>query len=110
MIIAEFLKSSDGLTAAFCIKGHSAMSEAGTDIVCAAVSSAAYLTVNTITDVLKLDPYVEVEDGFLKLVFKTRAQALKAKAVTEGLELHLKGLEKDYPKNVKVKYGGVQNA
>lgn len=110
MIIVEFFKDSESVTAGFCVKGHSGMSEAGTDIVCAAVSSAVYLTVNTITDVLKLNPEVEVRDGFLRLVFKTKAQALKAKTLTDGLELHLKSLEEDYPKNVKVKYGGVQNA
>ena len=110
MIIAEFFKGSESVTAGFCVKGHSGMSEAGTDIVCAAVSSAVYLTVNTITDVLKLNPEVEVRDGFLRLIFRTKAQALKAKTLTDGLELHLKSLEKDYPKNVKVKYGGVQNA
>lgn len=110
MIIVEFFKGSDGVTAGFCVKGHSGMSEAGTDIVCAAVSSAVYLTANTITDVLKLNPSVEVKDGFLRLIFKTKDQALKAQTVTDGLELHLKGLEEDYPKNVKVKYGGVQNA
>lgn len=110
MIIVEFFKGSESVTAGFCVKGHSGLSEAGTDIVCAAVSSAVYLTVNTITDVLKLNPEVEVRDGFLRLVFKTKAQALKAKTLTDGLELHLKSLEEDYPKNVKVKYGGVQNA
>ena len=110
MIIVEFFKGSDKVTVGFCVKGHSGMSEAGTDIVCAAVSSAVYLTANTITDVLMLTPDVEVRDGFLRLVFKTKAEALKAKTLTDGLELHLKGLEEDYPKNVKVKYGGVQNA
>lgn len=110
MIIVEFFKGSESVTAGFCVKGHSGLSEAGTDIVCAAVSSAVYLTVNTITDVLKLNPEVEVRDGFLRLVFRTKNEALKAKTLTEGLELHLKSLEEDYPKNVKVKYGGVQNA
>lgn len=110
MIIVEFFKGSNSVTAGFSVKGHAGMGQAGTDIVCAAVSSAVYLTANTITDVLNLDPVIEVKDGFLKLVFKTRAQALKAKALTDGLELHLKSLEEDYPKNVKVKYGGVQNA
>lgn len=110
MIIIEFFKGSDKVTAGFCVKGHSGMSERGTDIVCAAVSSAVYLTANTITDVLNLDPGIEVKDGFFRLIFKTKDQALKAKVLADGLELHLKSLEEDYPKNVKVKYGGVQNA
>lgn len=42
MIQAEFLMAEGGAAAGFHITGH-AGGEAGTDIVCAAVSSAAYL-------------------------------------------------------------------
>ena len=39
-------------SASFTIKGHSGFSEEGSDIVCAAVSSAAIMSVNTITEIL----------------------------------------------------------
>lgn len=56
MIRADFLSLPDGRLLGFRLCGHAGWGEEGTDIVCAAVSSAAYLVANTATDVLGVTP------------------------------------------------------
>ena len=51
----------DGLITGFTITDHAEYGEEGSDILCAAISSAAYMTVNTITDILGIVVGVEVK-------------------------------------------------
>ena len=68
MILSNFLVDADGKLVGFHIKGHSGNGLFGNDIVCAAVSSAAFMVVNTITDVLNADANISVlEDGEMTL-------------------------------------------
>lgn len=53
MVKAEFL-ISNGKTTGFNISGHSGYSDSGSDIVCAAVSSAVMLIANAITENFKI--------------------------------------------------------
>lgn len=50
MTTVTFLKSDD-IICGFEISGHSDFAEEGSDIVCAAISSAAYMTANTVTEI-----------------------------------------------------------
>lgn len=84
--------------------GHSGAGAEGSDIVCSAVSSALYMAVNTITDVLMLSPQIEIDEGFMKVQMNFY-QAQKAKTVTDGLWLHLNGLAEQYPRNLKLERG-----
>ena len=86
MIRAVFFEGENGR--GFEISGHAGGS-AGTDIVCAAVSSAVYMAANTVTD-----------DGHLK--FSVGEENDSAAAVLDGLKLHLTELSKQYPKKIKV--------
>ena len=56
MVCVRFLTPPEGTVLGFSLQGHAGCGEAGQDIVCAAVSSAAYLTVNTLTDVCRVTP------------------------------------------------------
>ena len=56
MVCVHFLTPPEGTVLGFSLQGHAGCGEAGGDIVCAAVSSAAYLTVNTLTDVCRVTP------------------------------------------------------
>ena len=85
----------DKFVTGFEISGHSDFSEQGSDIVCAAVSSAAYMTANTITDVQELECIVTVNDGFMKLNL-SKAEAQAAQIVLNGLLLHLNALSQEY--------------
>ena len=89
-----------GLLTGYEIKGHSGYAESDKDdIVCAAVSSAAYMAVNTITDIICSQADIQVENGYLSV--KTDG-AGEIQTILKGLRLHLQQLSKDYPKNIKV--------
>ena len=96
----------DKLVTGFEISGHSGFSEQGSDIVCAAVSSAAYMTANTITDVQELDCIVTVNDGFMDLKL-SKAEAQAAQVVLNGLLLHLDALSKEYADFIDLKISEV---
>ena len=96
MIRAEFNIPKGSFT----IKGHSGSAESGHDIVCAAVSSAAYMAVNTITGILGAKVKADVRDGYMKITLCGDSKA--AKDILRGLELHVKELSKDYPDFIKI--------
>ena len=104
MIFADFLTLADGRMTGFRIAGHAEQSPQGEDIVCAAVSSAAYLTVNTATEVLGISPLsLRADEGemFFRIELKDEPAC---RALLTGLKLHLVGLEEQYPDNIHVNY------
>ena len=108
MITVQFY-SQAGLLTGFSLDGHAGRGEEGEDLLCASVSSAAYMTANTITDVMRIQTHVEVDDGHMRLLL-SQEEAQRAQTLSKGFELHMVSLSEDYPENVKVKYGGVRNA
>lgn len=86
----------------FSITGHSTK-DAGDDegrALCAAVSSAAYMAANTITEVIKDNAEIKVNDG--EMVLKVQNPSDKTIAVLDGLKLHLSELSKQYGKRLSV--------
>ena len=96
MIRAKF----DIRKGSFTIEGHSGSAESGQDIVCAAVSSAAYMTVNTITEILDEDVEASVSDGYMKI--RLCGNSTAATDILRGLQLHIEELSKDYPDFIKI--------
>ena len=92
----------------FEISGHAMYAESGSDIVCASVSSAAFMAANTITDVICANADAAAEEG--RMIVTLNQPNEQAQAVLKGLELHLTELSKQYPENIKIIYGGVKNA
>ena len=82
--------------------------ENGKDVVCAAVSSAAYMTANTVTEIIGAKANAGATDG--AMILEVKEPCDKCLAVLKGFELHATELSKQYPKNIKVIYGGVKNA
>lgn len=103
MILIRFLSESYGNLVGFVIEGHADYANPGQDIVCAAVSSAAYMTVNTITDILKVEADVMVDDGMM-FVRITASDAVRCRDLFMGLKLHFLGLEEQYPDRIQVHY------
>ncbi|MCD7827658.1 MAG: ribosomal-processing cysteine protease Prp [Clostridiales bacterium] len=87
-------------TNGFKISGHSDFSEEGPDIVCAAVSSACYMAVNTVTEILGCGIEEDVDDGYMKITLKDANK--NAQDIFDGLKLHLSELSKDYPDFIKI--------
>lgn len=88
----------------FNIEGHSEMAQAGYDIVCAAVSSAAYMTANTITEILKASADVSVEK-IGKMSVKVNYKNINlCKDILLGFKIHVIALEEQYPENITVNY------
>lgn len=94
MITATFFDNNSG----FEIKGHSMSDDSGNDIICASVSSAAYMTANTITEIIGAKADIKVRDGYMR--FKLTDESSESKKLIEGLSLHIGELSKKYPKNV----------
>ena len=92
----------------FEINGHSSVNcedEFG-KIVCAAVSSAAYLTANTVTEIIGDHAETFVDDA--QMFFKVINPSDKSLAVLRGLKLHLEELSNQYSNNIRI-YGGANN-
>jgi uncharacterized protein YsxB (DUF464 family) len=106
MIRVDFYVSPDGSLRGFSLEGHAGFSEEGSDIVCAAVSSAAYMAANTISEIIRADVRVEVEEGSM-LLMVPEADADRCRVVLEGLKLHLTGLEEQYSDYINVFYSEV---
>ncbi|MGN1195936.1 MAG: ribosomal-processing cysteine protease Prp [Acutalibacteraceae bacterium] len=100
MITVSFYVKKD--TVGFEMSGHSGYAEEGSDIICSAVSSCAYMTANTATEILGLNPEIKVKDGYMKLIFND-AEALKAKDILNGFRLHMNALADEYPEYIDCK-------
>lgn len=97
---------SDDLICGFEISGHSGYSVDGSDIVCAAVSSAVYMTANTITEILRIDADVTENDGFMSLNL-SKDEAVLSSVVLNGLRLHLTALSEQFSDYIKLKISEV---
>ena len=103
MISVRFLTTDSGELLGFSLSGHAGYGEAEEDIVCAAVSSAAYLTANTVTEILHADAQVSAEDGEM-YVRVSRSSAADCRSIFAGFKLHMIGLEEQYSENFRVSY------
>ena len=101
MTRVSFLRDSSGTLLGYTAKGHSGFSEQGSDIVCAAVSSAAYMAANTVTDIIGDGAEASAEDG--SFYFLTACPSEKSVTVLDGLRLHMEGLAEQYPDNLTIK-------
>lgn len=108
MIRFKFFLSGSAVTG-FDAAGHAAHGDEGSDIVCAAVSSAAYLAANTLTEVIAADAAV-AQDPNGRMTLTLRSDNEAARQVLKGLEQHIRMLSKQYPDCIKIIYGGNQNA
>jgi len=90
-----------GIPTGFELTGHTGAGYSGSDIVCAAVSSAALMTVNTITEIMDVPAEIIQRDGYLRVKLSIGG-AKRCQALLEGLRLHLTELQNQYPHNIKV--------
>ena len=85
------------------VKGHSNYDKYGSDIVCSSISTACIMSANLI-DKLGLSYNIislTCEDGYFRLVIKNDNDILNK--IFDNLVETLSSLEKQYPKNIKIK-------
>ena len=90
----------------FDAKGHSGYAEAGSDIVCAAITSAVRLVDATVNDVLGLAASVKVHERSGSIEFRLRGLSAAAESTCQsllaGLMLYFTELHDEYPENIEV--------
>ena len=104
MTKCEFFRDHERITG-FSISGHSGYAEAGSDIVCAAISAVVAMAETTINDVCggKAKVRVKEEDARITLTLPTSCDEEESvQAVLSGLMLYLISLREDYPDYIEV--------
>ena len=104
MTRCEFFTDNDRITG-FSISGHSGYGEAGSDIVCAAISAVVTMAEATINDVCgaKAKVRVKEEDARITLMLPTSCDEEEAvQAVLAGMMLTLISMRDDYPDYIEV--------
>lgn len=74
-------------------------------LVCSAVSSAVIMTANAITDILKLNSEVTVDDGYLEIIINKPNE--KSDLLIEALGFHINELAKEYTGTIEISNGGL---
>ena len=104
MTRCEFFMEDDRITG-FTVYGHSGYSEAGSDIVCAAISAVVTMAEATINDVCGARAKVRVkdEDARVTLMLPTSCDEEETvQAVLSGMLVTLLSLKEDYPDYIEV--------
>ena len=106
MTRVEFF-DQDGRISGFCCSGHSGYAEAGSDIVCAAITSAVRLVDATVNDVLGLAASVKVHERSGSIEFRlpgglSAAAESTCQSLLAGLMLYFTELHDEYPENIEV--------
>ena len=91
----------------FEVKGHSGYAEEGSDIVCAAVTSAVRLCECAINDVLGLEASVKVREKDASISLKLPSSLgptneSTCQALLTALMVYLAELHEEYPENISV--------
>ena len=106
MTTITFHSIGDRLTG-FIVSGHSGYAEAGADIVCAAVTSAARLVEATVNDVLGLAAAVRTDERRALVSLRLPgglgpAAESTCQSLLTGLMLYFTMLHDEYPENIEV--------
>ena len=101
MITVKLLKKGELITG-FDVSGHSGYAEAGSDIICAAVSSAVGLVEAVINDSIKAEAEVSIEPEDARVALLVSKKRDECVAVLLGFERHMKALAEEYPMYIKV--------
>ena len=82
------------------VSGHAYFDEMGKDIVCASVSS---IVITTINGCIEIDEdSILYEDLDNKIIIEIKKENEVIRKLINNMVFMLEGLEKDYPKNIKI--------
>ncbi|HRR77331.1 MAG TPA: ribosomal-processing cysteine protease Prp [Ruminococcus sp.] len=97
MIRAEFFESK-GCLVGFSFSGHSGYAESGSDIVCAAVSSAVQLTANMLEE-FGHSPELKVGGNVIECRVRPDDNASQ---MIKVLREHFESILEEFPKTIKI--------
>ena len=91
----------------FSLEDHTGFGEAGSDMVCAVLSTASQFAVLGLEEVVKLEDFsYAIAEGFLKCELKetlTPSEREKADVLLETMVLVLKQADEQFPSYLKIK-------
>ena len=102
-----FYKRSDGALIGYSSGGHAGYAEAGSDIVCAAISALTQSTLNGLKNILKAPVMFDVdEDGaFIEVSLTPEAEEVmirQAQLLLLTLQEGLQAIQREYPRNLRI--------
>ena len=100
-------RDAEGRYTGFEVKGHSGYAEAGSDIVCAAISALTQSTLNGLKNILKAPVMFNVdEDGaFIEVSLTPEANEAairQAQLLLLTLQEGLQAIQREYPRNLRI--------
>ena len=104
MTRCEFFRENERITG-FSVSGHSGYAEAGTDIVCAAISAVVNMAETTINDVCGAKAKVRVKEADARITLTLPASCDEeecVQTVLAGMMLTLCSMRDDYPDYIEV--------
>ena len=102
-MITVKLISQNGRFSGFDVSGHSGYAESGSDIVCAAVSSAVGLCETIISDSLKISADIKIEPEDARIALSVREEDIAScSTIFEGFSRHVRAIAEEYPKYIEV--------
>ena len=109
MIKIDFLVLKSGELVGFEISGHANYANHGKDIICAAVSSTAYMTINSISELLKIDAEIRINEkhGYMYLSVPY-SDCKTCELILKSFKMHMLLMEESYPDNINVNYVEVE--
>ena len=102
-----FWKRSDGALIGYKAFGHSGYAEAGSDIVCAAISALTQTVLNGLKNVLKAPVMFDQDDdgAFIEANLTpeaTEEQIQQAQLLLVTLKEGLQAIQREYPRNLRI--------
>ncbi|EJE7233562.1 ribosomal-processing cysteine protease Prp [Clostridium sporogenes] len=86
------------------MSGHAESTDQGYDMVCSAISAISITIANGITEVLKINPLIKKEDGFLSIDLRSciKEDIHKCQVLMNTMLLGFKSIEFNYGEYIKL--------
>ena len=102
-----FFRRADGALTGYRASGHTGYAEAGSDIVCAAVSALTQSTLNGLQNILKAPVRSDIDERTASLEAELKPEATteqvdRAQLLLQTLLEGLRAIERSYPRNVRI--------
>ena len=99
MIKVTFFEDPSGSYKGYEISGHADYSEAGSDIICSAVSALGINTANSLKELVRIPLQTKTREGYLKVMLPESIPENEhhdAQLLLESLKLGLRSIQESY--------------